>query len=350
MPHANADHLREFAGRILRAAGLAAGDAQATADCLILANLRGVDSHGVLRLMQHVKTLGAGNVNPRPDVHVLRRRGATAIVDADGGYGFRPSLLAVEVAIELAGGLGVGVVGVRNSHHFGMAAIYTLRAAEAGFIGLVTTTGGPILAPPGGVRTVVGNNPITCAVPRRPPQPPICLDMALSQVAFGKVRLAAAEGRPIPPGWAYDAQGRPTTDAAEALRAQMLAPVGDYKGYGLAVIAELLAGVLTDSPFAQDADGHGLREGGCGHFVLALDLTHFLDRSRFYDGVERLVAQIKAVPLAEGSPGVYLPGEPEWNTMQVRQREGIPISEELAEQLAALAGQLGVSGPRWQQP
>src|SRR5262249_31619430 len=165
-------------------------------------------------------------------------------------------LLAMDTAVELAREHGVGVVGVRASHHFGMGAIYTLRAAEAGLIGLLTTTSAPVLAPTGGSAPLVGNNPLSCAVPRRPPAPPIVLGMALRQVAFGQTGLAAAEGRPIPLGWAHDAAGRPTTDAAEALSARSLAPVGGYKGYGLSVIAEVLAGVLTGSPFGATADGH----------------------------------------------------------------------------------------------
>lgn len=348
MPRADPNELRKLAERILRAAGLDPDDAAVTADCLVAANLRGVDTHGVFRLAQYVETLRRDEVNPRPQIRVVERRGATALVDADGGYGFCPSLLAAEVAVEIASSMGVGVVGVRNSHHFGMAAIYTMRVSEARMIGIVTTTGSPVMAPPGGARPVVGNNPISCTVPRQAPHPPIVLDMALSEVAFGKIRVAAVEGRPIPPGWAYDSHGRPTTDPVEALRVGMLAPVGRHKGYGLSVIAEVLAGVLTGSPFGTDSDAHGHREGGVGHLVMAINPSYFVEMSRFYDGVERLVAQIKAVPPSEGGEGVYLPGEPEWNTSQVRRREGIPLSDKVAERLAALVEEVGVEKPRWQ--
>ncbi|HEY8449876.1 MAG TPA: Ldh family oxidoreductase, partial [Bacillota bacterium] len=216
-----------------------------------------------------------------------------------------------------------------------------------GAVGYITTTSSPILAPPGGKKPVVGNNPIAWAVPRRAPNPPIVLDMALSQVAFGRIRLAAAEGRPIPLGWAYDSRGLPTTDAAEALRTGLLAPVGGHKGYGLSVISELLAGVMTGSPFGLQSDAHSRRQGGVGHLLIAIRPDFFLDLETFYDGVEELVAQIKAVPLAEGANAVYLPGEIEWNTEQVRRREGIPISDELAHKLGSLAQRLGVEVPAW---
>ena len=347
MPRAAAEELQGFAERVLSAAGLAQDDVPVTAEGLVAASVRGVDSHGVFRLPQYVDCLRRDEINSRPQVRVIDRHGATALVDADGGYGFRPSLLAAEVAVEIAASMGIGLVGVRNSHHFGMAAIYTIRASEAGMIGVVTTTGVPVMAPPGGARPVVGNNPISCAVPRTPPHPPIVLDMALSEVAFGKIRLAAVEKRPIPLGWAFDSEGRPTTDPEEALRAGLLAPAAQHKGYGLSVIVEVLAGVLTGSPFATDADAHGRRDGGVGHLVIAINPGAFVEPDRFYVGVEQLVTQIKATPLAEGKTGVFLPGEPEWNTARVRLKEGIPISDELEQRLVALARQLGVEGPRW---
>jgi ureidoglycolate dehydrogenase (NAD+) len=275
--------LEDVARQMLAAAGMEAGEARVVAQCLVEANLRGVDSHGVLRLPQYVDALRRGVINRSPQPRIVARRGAVALVDADGGYGYRPTFQAVSVAVDLARAIGVGVVGVRNSHHFGMAASYTLRAAEAGVIGFVTTTATPTLVPPGGARACVGNNPVSWAVPRRPPRPPLVLDMALGEVAPGKIRLAAEEGRSIPPGWAYDTSGRPTPDPQEALRSRMLAPVGNHKGYGLAVIMDVLAGVLTGSPFGLRSDSHGERQGAVGHLVLALDPGHFVGREQFYD-------------------------------------------------------------------
>ena len=268
-------------------------------------------------------------------------------MDADGGYGYAPSALAMDTAVELAGEHGIGMAGVRNSHHFGMGALYVMRAGGQGMIGWLTTTSAPVIAPTGGARPLLGNNPIACCIPRRAPGPPIVLDMALSQVAYGRIRLAAAEGRPIPLGWGLDELGRQTTDAAAALAAGSLTPVGDYKGYGLSMVGEILAGVLTGSPFASRADAHGRREGGVGHFLLAIDPAVFVPREQFETDVERLVAEIRGTPLAEGADRILLPGEPELETRERRLADGIPLSDELAESLARLATELGITAPRW---
>jgi LDH2 family malate/lactate/ureidoglycolate dehydrogenase len=340
-----AEPLEAFAAAVLEAGGLIPEDARLTARSLVQANLRGVDSHGVLRLIQYVRTLQAGAVKARPTVRVLQADTVTALVDADGGYGYRPARLAMDLAVERARLHGVGVVGVRNSHHFGMAALYVIPPAEQGFIAVMVTNASPLLAPAGGREARVGNNPWAFGIPRRPPAPPLVLDMALSQVALGKIRLAAAEGRPIPPGWALDREGRPTTDAAEALRAGLLAPAGGYKGFGLALVAEVLAGVLTGSPFGLAADAHGRPAGGVGHLALALDPGRFGPREAFLDGVERLAADVLATPLAPEADRIELPGDPEYRREEERRTHGIPISDELAGQLVALARELGVTPP-----
>lgn len=345
MPHVPEAQLRTFAGQVLEASGLEREEARVAAECLVAANLRGVDSHGVLRLIQYADSLSSGEVNPRPDVRVIERRGATALVDADHGYGFRPSQVAMDTAVEIARVSGIGLVGVRDSHHFGMAALYAMRASEAGMAGIVFTNAMPVLAAPGGAHPVVGNNPVAFALPRRPPAPPVVLDMALSRVAFGYVRLAAAEGREIPLGWARDGRGLPTTDAAAALNTGSLEPVGSHKGYGLAVVIELLAGVLTGSPFGAAAHPH--ERPGVGHLMIALDPGTFVGMERFFAGVETLEREIRNAPLAEGSDAVYLPGEIEEGRAQARRSDGVPISEELAARLTELTQRLGVDPPPW---
>ncbi|HET9111762.1 MAG TPA: Ldh family oxidoreductase [Ktedonobacterales bacterium] len=342
MPRAREAALREFARRILLANGMAPEEAATIADCLVQANLRGVDSHGALRLIQYTDAVCAGRINVRPEVAVVRRRGAMALLNADNGYGFTPTLRAVELGVELAAEHGIGMVAVRQSHHFGMAATYVLKVAERDYIGLLMTTSLPVLPPPGGLAPRLGNNPIACGIPRRPPHPPIALDMALSQVAFGKVRLAAAEGRPIPLGWANDERGQPTTDSAAALRAGLLAPVGGYKGYGLAMMTEVIAGILPGAMFGLRSDAHGDRAGSVGHTLIVIDPTCFVEREQFYDDLEQLIAEVKSTPLGEGAPPVYLPGEVERATLEERQVHGIPLSGELTAQLQALAARLGV--------
>ena len=342
MPLIAADDLRDFTRRVLVGIGLDDPGAEAAAGCLVEANLRGVDSHGVLRLLQYSQSIAAGEVNPRPAVEVTRSVGPTALVLAGGGYGFVPSRMAMDLAIELAGAHGIGLVGVRDSHHFGMAAYYAERASARGLIGIVATNTGPVMAPPGVTRPIAGNNPIAFAVPRRPPASPVVLDMALSGTAFGRIRLAAAEGRTIPLGWAHDASGEPTTDAAVALAAGLLAPMGGHKGYGLSLIVEVLTGVLTGSPFGSRSDAHRHREGGVGHLFGALRPDLFIERRVFEDSVEAFVGELKHAPAQLGVE-VLLPGEIEQRTRVERSLRGVPISVELAAQVDALARSLGLA-------
>lgn len=343
MPKIPAAELEALAERILGACGMAGPDAAAAARQIAYANLRGVDSHGVVRLIQYSESLRAGEVQPRPRVEVVWQENACALIDAGGGYGFVPGRQAAELAAAAADRFGVGVAGVRHSHHFGMAAAYAELVADRGSIGIVATNADAVLAPPGALRAVVGNNPLAIAVPRQPPRAPLIVDMAMSESAFGKIRLAAAEGRSIPASWAQDAQGRPTMDAATALAAGMLAPMGGHKGFALAVVLETLTGILTGSPFGSAASAHRHPEGGVGHLVIGLRPDLFVSRDRFYADVERWLAEVLATPVGSDRPGLLLPGDPERLQEAARRREGIPVSEALLSRLEALAGELGVA-------
>jgi L-2-hydroxycarboxylate dehydrogenase (NAD+) len=332
--------LAAFARAILEAAGLESRDAEAAARALVTANLRGVDSHGVLRLTQYVRSIEEGAINLRPEVEVIRERGAAALIDADRGYGFRPSYLAAEIAARLAETHGVGLVGVRNSHHFGMGATFALDVAERGMIGFLTTTTLPSLSPPGHGSAVIGNNPLVFAVPRRPPARPVVLDMAVSVAAFGRIRLAAEEAQPIPPTWARGVDGHPTTSAADALAAQMLEPIGGHKGFGLGVMTEILAGVYTGSLFGTEANAHG---NGVGHLVIGLNPGWFVEEAAFVDGVESLLGQLTAASGESDEALSGVPGAHSWATHDERVSHGIPLSADLVRSLDELAGRLGVT-------
>jgi LDH2 family malate/lactate/ureidoglycolate dehydrogenase len=333
MPRHGEAELRAFAGRVLEAMGMPPRDAELTARCLVAADLRGMPGHGVLRLIQYADTIAAGEVRAAPEVRVLRREGASALVDAGGGYGYVPTMLACDIAAELAADQGMAVAGVRDSHHFGMAGLYAEALARRGLAGIVLTNAQPIMAPEGIGTPLLGNNPLAIAVPRAAPYAPLVLDMAMSQTALGRIRLAAAEGRDIPPGWALDEEGRPTTDAERALAAGLLAPTGGHKGLALALMIDVLAGVLTGSPAGARADAHRHAAGGVGHLVIALRTDLFADR--FDEGVEELLGGLAAQGLET------LPGDPELRAQERYAREGVPISAGLAAQLDALAIRLG---------
>lgn len=341
-PRVSERGLRRFAARALRAAGMAAEDADASAACLVLADLRGVGGHGVFRLLQYTDSMAAGEINLQPRVRVVRQDGATALIDADGGYGYRPALEGMDLAVELASRHGIGCVGIRNSHHFGMAATFVLRAAEAGAVAFVTTNSLPQLASPGGSRAVVGNNPYAFAIPRPGRRRPLVVDIALTEAHFGVAGVAAAQGTLLPPGLALDEQGLPTTDPAAALASGMLVAIGRQKGYGLSVAAEVLAAALTGSPVGLDSHCHRKPAGGVGHLLIAIRPDGFVERPLFDAAVEMLCSQIRSVPPAPGADGVYLPGELGWRTYERRRREGIPLPPPLVDALQDLAGRLGV--------
>lgn len=347
MPRISQADLTRFADAVLRAAGLATADASATAAGLAEATARGVVSHGVARLPQYVRSIRAGEINRQPDVRVVATRGATTLVDADGGYGFRPSTVAMTEAVRLAGEYGVGMAGVRNSHHFGAAALYTGRAAEAGMIGVAMSTAKARIAPTGAKQAVLGNNPLSVAVPRPHPHPPVLLDIALGQVAIGKLRLAADAGESVPLDWGFDADGRPTTDPLQIINGGLLAPIGGHKGYGLALMLEILAGVLTGSPFGLAADPHHQRAGGVGHLFLAIEVSSLRDRGSFDTDLADLVGQVRAAPPGAGQPSVALPGDGSAARAAASRDAGVPVASPLAADLDRLAAELAVASPQW---
>jgi LDH2 family malate/lactate/ureidoglycolate dehydrogenase len=323
---------------VLGKAGLQADDAEHIATHLVEANLRGVDGHGVSRLPQYVASIADGSINRRPDVRVVRRSGATALVDADGGYGFVPADLAMRTAIALAAEFGVGVAGVANSRHFGMASTYARLAADCGLVGICTTNGRPVLAPPGGRASVVSNNPFALACPREPGDP-LVVDVALSEASMGQIAVAAAEGRAIPETWAFDESGQPTADPAAALASSLLAPIGGHKGFALALAFDVLAGALTDSATGRSADGHG--SSGCGHLMIAIDPERLGGKERLLRRVEVLA---DAVYAADGSP--RMPGDRSAEVFRLRRDDGVPLSSRAVDMLDGLAAELGVGGLR----
>jgi LDH2 family malate/lactate/ureidoglycolate dehydrogenase len=333
-----ADELRMTCVVILEKAGLSSSDAVTAADCLVEADLRGVDTHGVIHLPIYVRRIELGLTNPRPRLAVLRETTTTALLDGDHGMGQVVAARAMDRAIALAGRSGIGLVGVRNSTHFGIAAHFAMMALSQDMIGLVINSGKATMPPWGGAEARVGNNPIAIAVPSGQEQP-VVLDMAMSVAARGKIKRAMRQGVTIPPDWATDHLGQPTTDPAQAL-AGFLCPIGGPKGSGLALINGLLAGVLMGGTFAwevgsvyDDLD----RPQRVGHLLAALAVDSFTPIAEFKARVDELIREVQSCPPAPGFEGVYLPGEIEFECHQKRSREGIPLSRALWEKLGEMA-------------
>lgn len=342
-----AGRLLGFGISLAEAQGMNPTDARTLVEIMVRCDARGVSSHGVYRLPTYLRRMAAGGIDPKARPAVVRASGATAVVDARNASGYVAARFAMERALELATTYGIGAVGVRNSNHFGAAGAYALQAAESGTIGLVTTNAAACMAPWGGITQMLGNNPIAIAAPRHGGDP-FVLDFALSQVAKGWIRLAHAAKRPIPTGWAMDAQGRPTTDSAEAMRG-LLVPIGMYKGTGLSIAMEILSGVLAGAPISADLPHQekGLEVAGAvGHFLLAVQIERFIALDAFEASVGKLLDRVESSARALGVERVLVPGKFEAEKERAAQREGVLIAAETWRELLDDAARLGVDAPQ----
>ncbi|MFC1860118.1 Ldh family oxidoreductase [Chloroflexota bacterium] len=337
-----AERMRQFCVSTCKAVQLSQEHAELLTDTLIQADLRGTHSHGVVRLPVYVKGYQTGGINLRPSIKVVKESGATAVIDGDGGLGLIVSHPAMRLAMDKASNYGVGIVTVRNSDHVGMVAYWSMLSLERDMIGYATTNASCTMAPWGGVTLSHGNNPISYAIPAGS-EWPIVLDIAMSVVAKGKIRLAALKNESIPEGWAMDEYGEPTTDAHSAIDG-LLMPIAGHKGYGMALVNEIMCGVLSgglfgvDMPKARIMDGS--RKMGYSHFFMALNIDHFIPVVEFKKRVDKLIRMMKASRLAKGQSKIYLPGEIEFETKRIRVKEGIPYSKAIIEKLKGLAQEL----------
>jgi LDH2 family malate/lactate/ureidoglycolate dehydrogenase len=335
--------LDRLARDLLVAAGVDAEDAAITAEGLLAADLRGVTSHGLAHLPRRLERLASGRVAARPDERIGRNTPLSAIIDAGGGLGIPPSRRAMDLAIAKARATGAGLVAVRNSTHNGMASYYALRALPHDLIGLALTNATPMVVPPGGRAAVYGTNPICVAVPALE-EPPLVLDMATSAAAWGKVEVAARTSAPIPTGIALDGAGRVTTDAALALTARALLPLGGaaetgaYKGFGLAVLVDVFTAVLSGG-----APGQSIVEGGSSHLLGALRIDLFREPHDFRRAIDSLIRELRATPVPPGAPPVSLPGERETRLEAEHRARGVPLDAATLEELRAAAARLGVA-------
>lgn len=319
---------------IFRRLGLPEDDAAIVTDHLVEADLRGVHSHGVMRVPSYVEMIHDGSVNPTPNIRIARDEGGQVVVDGDFAMGHLAAFRANEIAIERGKEHGMAGVALRRSTHCGMMAYYPLRAIAHGLIGWATTNAGIHMMPTGGTRKLVGNNPFAMAVPTNQ-EWPMVLDMATSVVAGGKLDVARARGESIPLGWARDATGQPTTDPVAA-RQGSLEPISGPKGYGLAVMLDVLAGVLSGGRF-----GAGLGEDGYSQFFMTIAVERFQPLEEFKARMDELIDQLHGSPTAPGIERIYVAGEIEHDLQQRRLREGIPLETSVIDDLDRIARELG---------
>lgn len=330
VPH---DRLISFTAACLDKLGLANADARLVAETLVAANLRGVDSHGVVRLPHYATRLRNGSVKARPNITARRTGPSAAVVEGDAGMGQLVAARAMQEAIQLCRESGVGAVVARNSSHCGACAWFVEMAVREGMIGVALTHTDPIMVPPGMKRIFLGSNPIAFGAPGA--RAPVIIDMSTTHVAWGKVLVARQEGKSIPPDWGVDQDGKPTTDPHQVVG---LAPTGGHKGYALAAMVEILCAQLAGVPFGLHVTkmyGELDKPRNLGHFMLALDLARFTDPAAFR-------AQIAAFIGEAHAEGGLAPGDPERMNAERRRREGIELGSALDE-LNKLAAQLGVA-------
>ena len=333
--------LRTFITRLLTAHGLPERDAETVAEVLVEADLRGVESHGSTRVAGYLSMIRLGLLNPKPKLEVLRETPSLAALDGDNGFGIVVAKHAMQMAMEKASGAGIACVTARNITHTGMVGFYPMMAARAGLIGLALNNGPAIVPPFGGTTPTFATNPLAVAFPAGEEQP-IVLDMASTMAAGGKLRLAAKKGIPIPPTWALDRSGGPTTDPEEAILHGFLQWAGGYKGFGLATVVEVLGGVLSGGLFGTDVPPmkvFGKDPLVSSALYMAINPAHFMPLDEFKGRVDRLVRQIKSSRRAAGVNEVFLAGELEFRRHAERSRKGIPLSEVVYRELRALADQ-----------
>ena len=332
--------LTDFCADVFASLGMPEADAAYAAGCIVKTNMWGVDSHGVIRMSIYAERLHNGAVNPRPEISVVREFGSLAQMDGGNGLGYIVARESMAKAISLAQAHGVGSVAVRNSNHFGAAALFARQAADAGMIGIAMCDTLPNMAGPGSRVPAVGNNPIAFGVPFFGERP-FVFDLSLSQVAGGKLLMAKEKGEKIPLDWAVDKDGNPTDDPVAGFAGSFL-PVGGHKGYGLSLVVELLSGVLSGGMFlggVKSMHKSPTEPSRTSHHLLAINPLAVMDKDEWSSRVRALRDEIKAVPMRNEGTALVFPGEIEDACEKKRMVEGIPLPRSVYEDLVKVATQ-----------
>lgn len=326
--------LQRLASAALVRFGMQSGDAQAAARVLVMGDLFGLHTHGTSRVESYGERLASGATKARPDIRVERIAPTMVKVDGDNGVGPLVGMRALEAAMAMARELGVGLAFARNSNHFGPVAPYSYLAAEQGFASIIGSNASTTIAPTGGKEARLGNSPVAFAVPN-PGGRPFILDMALSVAARAKIRNAAKAGEPIPDTWATDKEGRPTTDARAALDGFLL-PIGGHKGYGLALVVDLFAGLLSGAAYLTHVNSWSEQPdlpGNLGHFFFLFDATRLGPPEWLHGRMGDFAAILHGTPPSDPAKPVRIPGEQELDNLERQRRDGISLDAALVERL-----------------
>ena len=343
--HVAAPELTGFVARLFAAAGLADEAAAEVASGLVEADLEGLSSHGVMLVDMYISRLRQGSVSRAQAGAIVSERNGAVVLDAGHALGHLTGRQAMTIAVDKSRTFGAGIVSVRHGFHFGAAGRYAHQAAQADCIGIAMCNTRPLMPAPGGAERVVGNNPLAIALPAAG-DAPVMLDMATSEAAMGKIRMAEKAKAAIPPTWAVTDAGAPTTNPSEAI-AGMLLPAGGAKGFGLSFMIDMMCGLLSQGAFgAQVRPLYG--DFGvpydCSHLFVAIDVAHFCEPAIFRRQVADAAERIRAGKRAPGVDRLFTPGEPEWRRRQ-RADGQVEVDPAVSAVLMRLAGELGVPHP-----
>lgn len=340
--------LTTFVEGIFLHLGLSAADAALASESLVVADLYGIDSHGVARLPFHARRLAGGMIDRQAELTTVRETPSTLVLDANNGFGQALAPRAMERTIAKAEQSGICLTSVRGSNHFGIAGYYAMMAAKRGLGGMAMTNASPLVVPTFGAEPMLGTNPIGFAVPTGD-GPPLLLDMATSTVAWGKLEVARRANAPIPLGWAVDDRGLPTTDPHAA---RFLTPLGGerstsgQKGYGLAVMVDVLCGPLGGGAWSRLVSGAAgpTKPSGTGHSFLAWRIDAFREPEEFYADVNEMLGELRATKPIPGheTTGVLVPGDPEHISERYNRTNGVPIKHEVLNELRGMCAEIGI--------
>ncbi|MCS7017682.1 MAG: Ldh family oxidoreductase [Cytophagales bacterium] len=356
MPHFSYHSLYQLAYQVFLAMGCPEADATTAAESLLIADLRGVDSHGVARLAGYVRLWEAGRINPKPNIRVVHQTPSTATLDGDAGLGLVVAPRAMQHAIQKAQQVGTGWVSVCNSNHFGIAGHHAMQALAQDMIGIAMTNASPLVAPTFSVERLLGTNPIAVAIPAHK-QPPFVADFATTTAANGKLEILQRQNADAPLGWVQDQHGKPTSNAHALKHGGALLPLGSdrehgsHKGYCLGAIVDILSAVLSGAgygpwappfvsflPLPANPVGKGL-----GHFLGAMRIDAFRPAEEFKQHMDNWIQRFRNAQPAEGYERILIPGDPERAAEAERRQRGIPIADSVAEELHQLAKKFSIS-------
>jgi ureidoglycolate dehydrogenase (NAD+) len=338
-----ADKLSAFVANVFVAAGVPRADASIVSDCLLTANLSGIDSHGVIRLAHYIRRLGNGTIKTQPELRFEKRAPSMGIMDGGDGLGHVVTYHACSEAMKLAEESGSGLVAIRNSSHFGMTGFYMLRVVSEGYAGMMMTDTDAFQIPFGSRKPFFGTNPLAFGFPTD--GIPVILDFATTSIPYGKIALAQIENKPIPAEWGFDADGNPTTDP-HAIAG--MHPIAGPKGSGLAMVIDIFCSVLSGMPWGPHINkmyGELDAPRKLGHFIAVFDINRLMPLETFKQRLGNMLSEIGDLPPAEGFDRVYYPGQIEGLRREQRRAEGIPLDPGLYRELAELGDRFGVPFP-----